>query len=289
MAWSAARPAAPAPTITAWSGIARRVPGYVRRVNDKVIVITGASEGIGAALAAELAHRGARGIVLAARTEAKLVEVAAGLGERALVVPTDVTRRADLDRLRERTLERFGRLDVLVNNAGRALWRLPSELTDDDLDQMIAINVKSVLYGIQAVLPHFKAIGRGQLVTISSGLSRFPFVAQRSAYSAAKGAVNMLMASLRIELRDAFPEIHCTTVLPGVVATEFGKNALHGGVDNRAIPGAQPVGEVATVIADAIAHPVAEVYTRPEMQKLAAAYFSATDVAALERQPPFRR
>jgi NADP-dependent 3-hydroxy acid dehydrogenase YdfG len=258
-------------------------------MNDKVIVITGASEGIGAALAAELGKRAARGIVLAARNADKLAQVAVPLGDRALVVTTDVTRRADLERLRDQTLARFGQLDVLVNNAGRALWKQPSELTDDDIDAMVTVNIKSVLYGIQAVLPHFRERKRGHIVTISSGLSRFPFVAQRSAYSMAKGAVNMLMASLRIELRDTFPDIHCTTVLPGVVATDFGKNALHGGVDNRMIPGAQPVEEVATVIADAIAKPVAEVYTRAQMRELAVRYFSAEDVGALERLPPFTR
>src|SRR5262249_54006015 len=170
-------------------------------MNDQVIVITGASEGIGAALAAEVAKRGAR-VVLAARNADKLAEIAKPLGDRALVVPTDVTKRADLDRLRDQTLARFGRLDVIVNNAGRALWRKPSELTDDDVDAMIAVNVKSVLYGIQAVLPHFRAQKRGHIIAISSGLSRFPFVSERSAYSMAKGAVNMLMASLRVELRD---------------------------------------------------------------------------------------
>jgi NAD(P)-dependent dehydrogenase (short-subunit alcohol dehydrogenase family) len=122
---------------------------------------------------------------------------------------------------------------------------------------------------------------------MSSGLSRFPFVAARSAYSAAKAAVNLLMASLRMELRGEFPEIHCTTVLPGVVATDFGLNALHGGADSRKLPGAQPVEEVATVIADAIERPAAEVYTRPQLRELAARYFTAEDVAAIEGQPPF--
>ena len=152
---------------------------------------------------------------------------------------------------------------------------------------MFTVNVRSVLYGLQAVLPHFKSGKRGHIITISSGLSRFPLAPQRSAYSASKAAVNLLMASLRVELRDSYPEIHTTTVLPGVVATDFGLNALHGGVDNRRLPNAQPVDEVAGVIADAIEHPVAEVYTRPQMRDLAARYFAAEDVSAIERQPPF--
>lgn len=248
-------------------------------MKDKVIVITGASAGIGHAFAVEAAKRGAK-LVLASRRDTEL--------EGALSVITDVTKRAEVERLRDRALEKFGHIDVWVNNAGRALWRNVSELTDDDIDEMMTINVKSVVYGIQAVLPHFRDRKRGHIVTVSSGLSRFPLASQRSAYSAAKGAVNMIMASLRIELRDAFPDIKCTTVLPGVVATDFGLNALHGGVDNRKIPNAQPVDEVARVIADVIERPRAEVYTRSQMLQLAARYFAAEDVAELERQPPFR-
>jgi NAD(P)-dependent dehydrogenase (short-subunit alcohol dehydrogenase family) len=256
-------------------------------VKDLVIAITGASSGIGAALAAEVARRGAKGIVLAARRESELAALAGQLGPNALPVRTDVTVRGDLERLRDRALERFGRLDVLVNNAGRGISRNVSELTDADVDDMITANVKSVLYGIQAVLPHFKQRGRGQIVTISSGLARFPFAPFRSAYSASKAAVNLLMASLRVELRAAYPGIHCTTVMPGIVATDFGANALHGGADSRSLPGAQPVGEVAQVIANAIEAPVAECYTRPQMRELAARYFGAEDVAAIEAQPPF--
>lgn len=251
-------------------------------MNDKVIVITGGSAGIGAALAEVAARRGAAGIVVAARREGELAAVAAKTG--ALAVPTDVTRRADVEQLRDRAIAKFGRIDVWVNNAGRGISKLVSQLTDADVDDMMTINVKSVLYGIQAVLPHFRERKRGQIITISSGLSRFPFAAQRSAYSAAKAAVNLLMASLRVELRADYPDIHCTTVMPGVVATDFGANALHGGVDSRVLPNAQPVGEVADLIADAIEQPRAELYTRAQLRELAARYFAAEDVAAIEAQ-----
>jgi short-subunit dehydrogenase len=259
----------------------------MRLMKDKVIVITGASAGIGAALAETVAKRGARGVVLAARRVAELSAVAAKLGDVALVVPTDATKRGDNELLRDRAIAKFGTIDVWVNNAGRGISRMVSQLSDEDIDDMMTVNVKSVLYGIQAVLPHFRERKRGHIITVSSGLSRFPFAPQRSAYSASKAAVNLLMASLRVELRDELPDVHTTTVLPGVVATEFGVNALHGGVDNRRLPSAQPVDEVAGVIADAIENPVAEVYTRPQMRELAARYFAAEDVSAIERQPPF--
>lgn len=261
-------------------------------MKDTVIVITGASAGIGSALAELVVQRGAR-VVLAARRVDELNALSAKLGgvERALVVPTDVTRRADNEALRDRALAAFGQIDVWVANAGRGISRMVSELSDEDVDDMITVNLKSVLYGIQAVLPHFKERERGQIIAVSSGLSRFPFAPQRSAYSASKAAVNLLMASLRGELREAFPQIWATTVLPGVVSTDFGKNALHGGIDNAKLPGAQPVGEVAEVIADVITKPRAEVYTRPQMRQLAEKYFSAEDVSEIEKSftmPPPR-
>jgi NAD(P)-dependent dehydrogenase (short-subunit alcohol dehydrogenase family) len=250
---------------------------------DKVIVVTGASSGIGAALAQECVRRGGK-VVLAARREAELAKLAAELGDHAHPVVADVTVRAEVERLRDRAIARFGHVDAWVNNAGRGISRMPSQLTDADIDDMITVNLKSVLYGIQAILPHFQERKRGQIVTISSGLARLPFTPIRSAYSASKAAVNLLMASLRAELRAGFPDIHATTVMPGVVATDFGKSALHGGMDSRAFPGAQPVGEVAVVIADAIEKPVAEVYSRPQMRELVARYYSAEDVAPIEAQ-----
>jgi NADP-dependent 3-hydroxy acid dehydrogenase YdfG len=256
-------------------------------MKDKVIVITGASSGIGAALAEVIAGRGAKGLVLAARRHDELAAVAARLGDSALAVVTDVTRRGDVEALRDRALERFGQIDAWVGNAGRGITRSVTQLTDADLDDMMTINVKSVLYGIQAVLPHFRDRKRGHLITVSSMLGRISVTPLRSAYSAAKSAVNSLMTSLRLELKPEFPEIHISTVMPGVVATPFGVNALHGGADSRSLPNAQPVGEVATAIADLIEHPRAEIYTRPELAQLAARYYSADDVAAIEAGPPF--
>lgn len=256
-------------------------------MKDKVIVITGASVGIGATLAREVTKRGAKGVVIAARREAELAALAKELGPTALAVVCDVTKRADIDQLRDRALARFGQIDVLVNNAGRGITRMDSELTDEDIDSMVSINIKSVVYGIQAVLPHMKERKRGQIITISSGLARFPLAAPRSIYAASKAAVNLLMGTLRMELRAAYPDIHCTTVMPGVVATDFGNNALYGGYDSRQLPGAQPVEEVGVVIADAIDKPVAETFTRPQMLELQKAYYSSDDVTEMESAPPF--
>lgn len=250
-------------------------------MNDKVVVITGASAGIGAALAELLGRKGARLALMARRAEA-LRQVANRAGAETLAVVGDVTRRADVEGAVSAALGRFGRIDVWVNNAGRGITRAVSQLSDADIDDMISINVKSVLYGMQAVLPHFLSRGRGQIINVSSMLGRLPMVPLRSAYAAAKHAMNALTANLRMELRDACPGIQVTAVHPGIVSTEFGLNALHGGADSRALPNSQTAEEVAEVIAEAIANPRADVYTRPGARQLVAAYYAAEDMAAAE-------
>ena len=255
-------------------------------MNGKVVIVTGASSGIGAALAEGVAAAGGRP-VLAARRESELRTVAARCGAEALVVTADVRRRGDVDRILERALERFGRVDVWVNNAGRGISKPVSRLTDEDVDEMMSVNLKSALYGMQAVLPHFKERGTGQIVNVSSMLGRIPLAPMRSAYSAAKHALNALTGSLRGELLAEFPGIVVTTVSPGVVATEFGVSALGGGIDSRTIPGAQTAAEVAAVILDAIRAPRADLYTRPQAKDQVVAYFAAEDMAAVEAASPF--
>ncbi|QDE69197.1 short-chain dehydrogenase [Myxococcus xanthus] len=247
---------------------------------DKVVVITGASSGIGAELARQAAGKGAR-LVLAARRKAELEVVAGQCGREALAVVTDATRRADMERLRDAALARFGRIDVWVNNAGRGITRSVAELTDADLEAMWRDNVNSALYGMQAVLPHFQSRDAGQLVNVSSALGRLPIVPHRSAYSAAKHALNALSACLRQELRETHPGITVTVVMPGVVATAFGDNALGGGPDSRVLPGAQRVEDAAKVILDVIEHPRPEVYTQTATQAQVERYYQ--DVEAFEQ------
>jgi len=229
-----------------------------------VVVITGASAGIGAALARELAGRHAS-LVLLARREELLEEMAATLGTPVEVVPGDVTRRADLERALERAVARFGGVDAWVNNAGHGITRPSVEaVTPEDLDVMVRDNTRSALLGMQVVLPHFKDRGKGVLANVSSMLSRVPDVHVRAAYSAAKAALNSLTESLRFELAREFPGIRVVLVIPGVVASDFGLNALGGGPDSRNIPGAQSVEEVARVIADGLFTGPVDLYTRPE-------------------------
>ncbi len=257
-------------------------------LEGRVVVVTGASAGIGAALVPELAARGAR-VVMVARTSSALEAVQSALPDRkqALVVVGDVTRREDHARIVESALAHFGHVDAWVNNAGRGISRLPSELTDADFDEMMRVNVKSALYGVQAILPHFRARGSGHVVNVSSLLGRVPMATIRSAYAASKHALNALSASLRMEL--APENIAVSVVHPGVVATEFGVRALHGGMDSRRMPGAQSAEEVAKVIADVLESRRADVYTRDGAREMIAAYYAAEDMGEAEKRPPFVR
>ncbi len=257
-------------------------------MSDKVIVITGASSGIGAAFA-RLAGGGGASMVLAARREAELKAVAAESGANALAVIADVTKRGDVKRILDEALARFGHVDVWINNAGRGMSRAAADITDEDFDEMMLVNVKSALYGMQAVLPHYKERGRGHIINVSSMLGRVPFASVRAAYSASKHALMSLTANLRVDLRAQFPGIHVSALIPGVVATDFGLSAKHGGPDSRSFPFAQPVEEVAQVLLELIEHPRAEAFTRPMYHQQVAAYYSAEDLGVVESKPPFVR
>jgi short-subunit dehydrogenase len=239
----------------------------------KTIVITGASGGIGAATAKLLASRG-NAIVLVARREKELVATARECGANAFPVVADMTKREDAECVLEEGLAKFGQIDVWMNNVGRGISRPPSELTDDDIDLVMLINVKSALYGMQAVLPHFKKRGEGQIINISSMLGRIPFAIPRSAYNGAKHFLNAITANLRMELAESYPGIVVSLGSPGVVRTDFGLNAIHGGIDSRDLPFSQSAEEVAGVIADVIEHKRADVYTRGGSRQRVMDYFA---------------
>ena len=240
----------------------------------QVVVITGASSGIGAALAQLLSSRDAS-LVLVARRKDALDAVAARCNGRAHAVPADVTDRDAVRGTVKDTVDRFGAIDVWINNAGRGITRMPSELTDDDVDEMMKSNVKSVLYGMQEVLPHFKSRGRGHIINVSSMLGRVPFATIRSAYCGAKHFMNALTATFRDELKQSYPGIQISLVSPGVVRTDFGLNAVHGGPDSRAFPESQSAEDVAAVIAGVIDSRAPDVYTRRGAQAMIAGYYAA--------------
>ncbi len=243
-----------------------------KNMNDKVVVITGASAGIGEALAELLASKGAS-LVLAARRADALNAVAARCGASARAVVADAARRDDVRRVVGEALEAFGRIDVWVNNVGQGITRPPSELADEDIDEMVNVNVKSVLYGMQETLPHFRERGEGHVINVSSMLGRIPLVTFRAAYSGAKHYMNALTANFRTEVQETHPGVQYSIVSPGVVRTEFGLSARHGGPDSRTLPDSQSAQEVAEVIAGVIESRLPDVYTRRGAHDRVSAYY----------------
>ena len=199
-------------------------------------IVTGASDGIGAEVARVLAarHRGELGLVLAARNEAALQAVAAqcaAAGAQTLVCRTDVSDRAQCSALVARAVARFGRLDLLVNNAGMSAQALFEDVRTEDLDwyeQLMRINHWGSVWCTHAALPHLKAT-RGRIVAVSS-LAGLVGVPGRTAYSASKFAMTGFFEALRAELKPA--GVSVTTAFPGVVATRI----RHRGFNARGEP-----------------------------------------------------
>lgn len=243
-------------------------------MSKRVVVITGASGGIGAALAKLLGTQDTSLGLVARRADA-LDSVAKECGPNALPIVADMTRRAEVRRVVEETIGHFGHIDVWVNNVGQGISRLPTQLTDEDIDTVMLVNVKSALYGMQEVLPHFKSRGSGQVINISSMLGRMPLVVIRSAYCGAKHFLNALTATFRAEVQATHPEIQFTLVSPGVVRTQFGVHALHGGHDSRLLPDSQGPEEVAAVIAEVIASRRTDVYTQAGARDRVVTYFAS--------------
>ena len=187
------------------------------QLSERVVIITGASSGIGAATARHLASVGAHP-VLAARRVDRIEALSSELGG-ALAVPTDVTKRADIAHLISATMERFGRVDGLVNNAGISFHDRVATFDTGEFAHVLAVNVIGLVEVIQAVVPAMREQHFGRIVNISSGTTRM-VLSGVGGYAASKSAVNMLSAVARAELE---PDgIAVSLVLPSMTATEFG-------------------------------------------------------------------
>lgn len=191
------------------------------RIDGKVVLITGASEGIGAACAAEFARCGAR-LALTARSEEGLRRAG---GSEALVVPGDITTEAVRRQVVERTLARFGAIDILINNAGAGSYGPAWSAPMDEVRRLMELNFFALLALTQLVAPHMRARSSGTIVNVGSiaGKMVLPWM---TLYSTSKYAVGALTEGLRMELRGS--NVHAMVVCPGYVKTAFQQHAVAG-------------------------------------------------------------
>ena len=241
-------------------------------IQGKVVVITGASSGLGEATARHLANLGAK-VVLGARRQERMdviVEEIKATGGQASAYTVDVTRREDLSALVDNAIRDFGRIDVIVNNAGFMAISPIAELRVDEWDRMIDINVKGVLYGVAAALPKFEAQGSGHFINISSVAGIKVFSPCGSVYSGTKFAVRAISDGLRHEVG---AKIRTTTIEPGAVDSELKLGSGHqpsADAVNEFYKQAIPADSVARAIAFAIEQPgdvdINEIVLRPTAQ-----------------------
>lgn len=242
-------------------------------INGKVVVITGGSSGLGEATARHLAGRGAH-IVIAARRKQKLDAIVASIrdgGGEALAVEADVTVKADVDAVIAAATETFGRVDVLINNAGLMAIAPMAEGRTDEWDRMIDLNIKGLLYGVAAAMPVFQRQGSGHYINLSSVAGLKVFAPGGTVYSGTKFAVRAISEGLRQEVGGA---IRVTTIEPGAIDSELKYGSGHQESRDFVVDfymQAIPADSVARAIAFAIEQPadvdINEIALRPTQQE----------------------
>jgi NADP-dependent 3-hydroxy acid dehydrogenase YdfG len=244
-------------------------------IAGKIVVITGASSGLGEATARLLSAQGAP-VVLGARRADRLQSLASeltGRGGKALAVTTDVSRRDQVKKLVDAAVQTFGRIDAMINNAGLMPQAPLERLKIDEWDRMIDVNIKGVLYGIAAALPHMQRQKAGHFINVSSvaGHKVGPGFA---VYAATKHAVRALSEGLRQEVKPY--NIRTTVISPGAVATELPNSITDPGAAERVrkfyAETAIPAESFARAVAFAMSQPeevdVNEIVFRPTRQEI---------------------
>ncbi|MCC9601926.1 SDR family oxidoreductase [Stieleria sp. JC731] len=244
-------------------------------IKDKVVVITGASSGLGATTAKHLSAAGAI-VVLGARREDRIAKLAQELTKqdaKALAIKTDVTDVAQVKRLVDTAVERFGRVDVMLNNAGLMQQSPLEAFKIDEWDNMIDVNIKGVLYGIAGALPHMKRQESGQIINVSS-VAGHKVTPSGAVYCATKHAVRAISEGLRTEVKPY--NIRTTVISPGAVATKLPTHITHEesheGINDYYAQVAVPPESFARAVAFAIEQPeeidINEILYRPTRQEL---------------------
>ncbi|HET7480823.1 MAG TPA: SDR family oxidoreductase [Rubrobacteraceae bacterium] len=236
---------------------------------SRTAIITGASSGIGEATARLLAQNGYN-VVLAARRADRIEALATALGQRALAVPTDITDPAACEDLVTRAVERFGALDLLVNNAGIGLYSTIADADPEDWRRMFDVNVLGALCCTRAAIRHMIPHGSGDVVFISSVAGRRVPNAYGTVYAATKHALSAITGGLRMEVEGK--NIRVISVEPGLVRTEFPNNSYSSAAEYYAQKEYAPLeaGDVAEAVLYAVSQPrsvsVDEVLLRPTDQ-----------------------
>ncbi len=245
-----------------------------RNIEGKVVVITGASSGLGESTARHLAKLGAT-VVLGARRTDRLDAIVRDIearGGKALAVTVDATKRAEVESLVNKAIDTYGKIDVLVNNAGIMPIAPLSLLKVDEWDRMIDLNIKGVLYGVAAALPHFLKQKGGHFINTASVFGIKVFAPGGTVYCATKSAVRALSEGLRLEVHGS--GIRTTIISPGAVDSEL-KESTSDEASAKAVKElykqlAIPADSVARAIAYAIEQPadvdVNEIVVRPTAQ-----------------------
>lgn len=232
------------------------------QIKDSVVIVTGASAGIGRATAVALAESGAAVVVTARRAERlqALAEEMAGSNGRIHPIPGDIQDETFCHQLVQETVARYGRLDVLINNAGLGHKSQLAEIPAADIHTILNTNIAGLLYTSQAAVPQMKQQDSGQIINVSSIISQRP-IPNAGVYTASKTAVNFLSRTMRMEL--AATNIIVTLVYPGRTQTEFGQALLGQKGANPAAFGRTSPEKVAQAIVKAIRHGRTEVYITP--------------------------
>lgn len=232
---------------------------HVEGIAGKVVVITGASSGLGEAAARLLSAQGASVVLGARRVEriqALAGELSAG-GGKAMAIETDVTDRAQVQALVDAAVDGYGRIDVLINNAGLMPQSLLERLKVDEWDRMIDVNLKGVLYGIAAALPHMQRQKGGQIINVSS-VAGHKVGPGSAVYAATKHAVRALTEGLRQEVKPH--NIRTTVISPGAVDTELPHTITDPDVAGRV----NQLYEQVAIPADSFARAVAFAISQPD-------------------------
>ncbi len=186
-------------------------------LTGKVAVVTGSTKGIGLAIAERMINEGAA-VVISARTESEVQDVAARLGDRAIGIPCDVADPVACQRLVDQAVERLGRLDVLVNNAGFGIFKSIADMTVEEWRRQIDVNLGGVFYCSKAALPHLSATGDGFIINIGSLAGR-NFFAGGTGYNAAKAGLVGLTEAMMLDVR--YDDVRVSVIMPGSVNTYF--------------------------------------------------------------------